>query len=80
MPAPGKMKELAKRGDPALLIPAAVNKHGNQAAAAKELGLSPTTVNQWLKNNGYELRRIWVRQKDKRDTDEFIAALVGEES
>lgn len=80
MPAPGKIKELAKRGDPARLIPAAVNRYGNQAAAAKELGLSTTTISLWLKEHGYVVRRIWVRPKDKKATDEFIAVMIGEDA
>jgi hypothetical protein len=43
------------------VIPAMVNQIG-QLKAADRLGVSPHTVNRWLKENGYKLKRQYVRE------------------
>lgn len=48
-----KLKELEQRhGDLHNVIPALVNKKG-QNGAALELGVSGATISNWLKDNGY---------------------------
>ncbi len=43
------------------LIPPMVNNCG-QSETAKRLGISSSTVNTWLKANGYKLKRQYVRE------------------
>lgn len=46
------------------VIPKVVNRVG-QIKGAEILGVSPFTLNRWLKNNGYELKRMYVRKEEK---------------
>lgn len=60
---PYRIKELESRlGNLHEVIPQLVNLHG-QAEAARLLGLSQTTVSQWLKVNGYRQKIEYVREE-----------------
>ena len=48
-----------KYGDLHRVIPRLVNE-GGQLKAAKVLGLSPATINKWLKDNGYQKRIQYI--------------------
>lgn len=50
-----------KRGDLHQVIPRLVNAHG-QAETARRLGVSVSTINNWLMRNGYVLKRQYVRE------------------
>ena len=45
------------------VIPPIVNRVG-QHEAAHQLGVSPFTINRWLKQNGYVLKRQYVRESE----------------
>lgn len=49
-----------EHGDLHKLIPPLVNEQG-QHATAKQLGVSVSTINNWLMRNGYVLKRQYVR-------------------
>lgn len=60
-----KLKKLeAERGNLEAIIPPLVNAHG-QEGAARELGFSKSTINLWLKQNGYEMRIVYVKREEK---------------
>ena len=63
MATPGKIKALEEQHKtPAhVLIPFWVNTLGSQKAAAARLGLSQATVSQWLKDNGYVPRVVYIK-------------------
>lgn len=50
------------KGNLSELIPKMVNERG-QVATAKALGLSPATINLWLKRNGYVKRIQYVKEQ-----------------
>ncbi len=79
MAQPGKLKRLGS--DPDAVIAEVVNRTGDQRIAARELGISDTTVNQRLKRAGYRMRRIWVKDGiSKRDTAELVKLVVESET
>jgi len=45
------------------IIPALVNKNG-QIRAGQALGVSATTINTWLRKNGYVRRIQYVRESE----------------
>lgn len=53
-----------KYGDLHKVIPEMVNKHG-QNTTGERLGVSASTINLWLKHNGYRLRKQYVREESK---------------
>lgn len=58
-----RLRELEQeRGDLFKLIPQAVNRHGNQADAARELGVSQAAISMWLKDNGFRQVVKWERE------------------
>lgn len=58
-----KLQALKKeRGDLEKVIPELVNAHG-QHETARILGVSAATVNKWLKDNGYTLKQVYVKQE-----------------
>lgn len=58
-----KMRDLEKeKGDLNRVIPVLVNQHGQHRAAAI-LGVSAATVNKWLKDNGYILKQVYIKQE-----------------
>lgn len=60
----GKITQLkAKFGDLHSVIPRMVEQFG-QEEAGKKLGLSETTVNHWLRDNGYKKVIRYVREDD----------------
>ncbi len=63
MATPNKIKALEEQHKtPAhVLIPFWVNTLGSQKAAAARLGLSQATVSQWLKDNGYIPRIVYIK-------------------
>lgn len=48
-------------------IPTMVNKHG-QGKAAEIMGVCAATLSKWLKKNGYQEKRIWVRENENGRT------------
>jgi hypothetical protein len=60
-----RMKKLeAERGNLEEIIPRLVNERG-QEGAARELGFSKSTINLWLKQNGYEMRIVYVKREEQ---------------
>lgn len=61
MAKPGVLKEFESKGvDLNAAIPAMVNQEG-QKGAATALGVSVSTISQWLKTNGFVARTIYTR-------------------
>jgi len=60
MGEPNKIKNLQKNMDLHEVIPDLVNQFG-QNVAGERLGLSPSTINLWLKRNGYRRVVKYVR-------------------
>ena len=59
-----RIKQLEKEhGSLHQIIPALVNKNG-QIRAGQALGVSATTINQWLKKNGYMRQIQYVRESE----------------
>jgi len=58
------MKKLAIEHDLDALIPELVNRHG-QIRAGIALGVAASTINTWLKTNGYERVTQYVRKEKK---------------
>ncbi len=57
-----KIRELQRtRGNLHEIIPALVNRHG-QRQAADQLGIAPSTVSKWLKDNHYIRVTRYVRE------------------
>lgn len=55
-----------ERGEPMdQLIPQLLNRLGSQKAVADELGLSQATISEWLKENGYVSKTIYVKEESK---------------
>lgn len=50
-----------EEGDLHKLIPPLVNEYG-QPETARRLGVSQSTISQWLMRNGYVLKRQYVRE------------------
>jgi transposase-like protein len=44
------------------VIPPLVNKYG-QWEAGRRLGISGTTINRWLKDNGYRRRVTYIQEE-----------------
>lgn len=61
MAKPHKLKGIP---DAEKRIPETVNRLGSQKEAAKEIGLSPATINQWLQAHGYKMRRVWEKVRE----------------
>jgi hypothetical protein len=60
-----KLERLQQQhGDLHQIIPAIVNQHG-QIRAGQALGVLATTINKWLKQNGYERRTQYVRHESE---------------
>lgn len=60
-----KLKSIEeKRGNLNDTIPQMVNEWG-QVKTAKALGVSPSTVNLWLKDNGYQKKIIYVKKEQQ---------------
>ncbi len=58
-----KLRDIEKqKGDLNRVIPELVNAHG-QHETARILGVSAATVNKWLKDNGYTLKQVYVKQE-----------------
>ncbi len=53
------------RGNLHDVIPPMVNQLG-QHQAAHQLGVSPFTINRWLRQNGYVLKRQYVRESEEK--------------
>lgn len=51
-----------ERGDLHQIIPHLVNEQG-QHATARQLGVSVSTINNWLMRNGYILKRQYIREE-----------------
>lgn len=47
------LKRVTEQGDPGERIPVLVNLVG-QVQAARVMGIAPSTINKWLKDNGYK--------------------------
>lgn len=60
MPVHRVLEIQRKYGDLHDVIPKLVNEVG-QVGAGRLLGISPATVNGWLKVNGYILKRQYIR-------------------
>ena len=59
-----RMKNLEKKyGNLHPIIPKLVNQSG-QNEAGKQLGVSASTLSKWLKQNGYVLKRQYVRESE----------------
>lgn len=60
------LKQVAAEHDTPIdvLIPAYVNLYGSQKIAAEMLGLSHSTVNKWLADNGY--RQVIRYEKEEK--------------
>lgn len=58
-----KLKRIAAEQDKRLeeIIPPLVNKYG-VVGTAEQLGLSPSTISDWLKFNAFKRRTIWERE------------------
>lgn len=71
-----KLEKLAfERGTPLdWIIPPLANKFG-VTGAAKELGLAPSTISKWLKDNNYICRPMWMEKATPEETRR-IDALV----
>jgi transposase len=54
-----------KHGDLHKVIVNLVNLMG-QAKAAQELGVSATTINKWLKRNGYRPRTQYIHESEDK--------------
>lgn len=52
----------SERGDLNRIIPLLLQKHGSQSRVAKELGVTPSTIGLWLKDNGYVRKSVWVKE------------------
>lgn len=63
MPNPNALKKMSERvgEDPETVIPRIVNELGSQKEAAKALKVSEMTISNWLKNNGYTVKKQWVK-------------------
>lgn len=53
------------RGNLHDVIPPMVNRMGQQQAA-QQLGVSPFTINRWLRQNGYVLKRQYIRESEAK--------------
>jgi hypothetical protein len=71
MATPNKLKALGD--DPVGKIVEAVNRYGDQRVAAEKLSISPATVCQVLKQNGYKKFKVWVKQGSSKES---IASIV----
>ncbi len=61
MATPNKLRRLEERyGNLHSIIPALVNKVG-QAEAGRQLGLSASTISNWLKAHGYKQMSTWKK-------------------
>lgn len=57
-----RLRELEKKhSDLHRIIPHLVNEFG-QFKAAQMIGLSTGSINRWLKDNGYKLKRQYIRE------------------
>jgi len=63
MAKPYRLDELEKTvGEPLdSLIPRIVNEKGSQKVAAKALNVAESTVSLWLRQNGYTVKKQWVK-------------------
>ena len=65
MARPHKMQELEdQHGDLDELIPKLLNELGSQKAVAERLGVAHSTINLWVKSNGYvrQVRYVPIQQ------------------
>lgn len=67
MPNPNALKKLSNcvGEDVATLIPRVVNEMGSQKDAAKKLNVSEMTISNWLKNNGYVVKKQWIKSAER---------------
>lgn len=54
----------SERGDLDKIIPALLQEYdGSQKLVARELGVAPSTVGLWLKDNGYIRKISYVKER-----------------
>jgi len=75
MARPNKLKEIEKaRGKPLeQIIPPLVNRYG-QEETARQLNVSQTTISDWLKDNHYINRPMWLKDVTPKERADIEAA------
>lgn len=51
-----------KHGELQVAIPKLLNKTGSQKDTAKKLGIAPSTLGYWLKQNKFKRKMQWVQE------------------
>lgn len=75
MPRPNKIEEVAKqRGKPADSIVLPLVNKGGQKLAAYHLGVTQSTVSDWLRDNGYVSRIFWQKATTPQECADIDAA------
>jgi DNA invertase Pin-like site-specific DNA recombinase len=63
MGKPNRLKEVEEQhGELEEIIPATVNRLGSAKDAAKLFGVSDSTINKWLREHGYVLTQVYVKE------------------
>lgn len=71
-----RLKEVAiERGKSLeMIIPPMVNRYG-QAETARRLGVSQPTISDWLNENGYIGRVVWMKKTTPQEQADIDAAV-----